>query len=45
MKRSTTAMISKKIPNKEVRQLVKILVFICFDLIDLREKFEYHRSS
>jgi hypothetical protein len=39
------AMNSNKKPSIEVRQLVKILVFICFALIGLKEMSEYHRSS
>jgi hypothetical protein len=44
-KRSTIDIISNKTPKNEVRQLVKILVFICFALIGLKEMSEYHRSS
>ena len=44
-KRSTIDIISNKTPKNEVLQLVKILVFICFALIGLKEMSEYHRSS
>jgi hypothetical protein len=45
MKSRIIAMISNKNPSIEVRQLVKILFFICFALIGLKEMFEYHLSS